>query len=100
MTNRVGDIERALSVDPRNPVLWAQLAHAAWQGDDLETARGAWQLAKVLAQPLACTCRGRSGKEGTMADDTIAAREEAELSELFACSPWPRPPSRRPSCSS
>jgi hypothetical protein len=51
MTNRLDDIEQALAADPRNPALWAQLANASWRADDLETAKGAWELAKVLAKP-------------------------------------------------
>ena len=44
------DIERALAVHPRDPELWVELAKASWSTHDLETARGAWELAQVLAR--------------------------------------------------
>jgi hypothetical protein len=46
---RLDDIERALAMHPRDPELWVELAEASWSAHDLETARGAWELAQVLA---------------------------------------------------
>ena len=47
---RLDHIERALAVRPRDPELWLELAKASWSAHDLETARGAWELAQVLAR--------------------------------------------------
>ena len=46
---RLEDVERALAVHPRDPELWVELTKASWFVHDLDTARGAWELAQVLA---------------------------------------------------